>query len=189
MSKTIKFGTDGWRARIAEDYTFDNVRRCAQGFANYLIDRGQKEAQVVVGYDRRFAAEHFAAATAEVMAANGFRVWLTNGATPTPVISYSVVNKGAAGAINITASHNPPGDSGFKVRDETGGAVAPEGLSQIEAAIPDLADVQRIPLDEGLANGSIVKFDPVPNSVRTAGPTCIHQPYVDIGVLFQFFSK
>jgi phosphomannomutase len=165
VSKTIKFGTDGWRARIAEDYTFDNVRRCAQGFANYLIERGQKEAQVVVGYDRRFAAEHFAAATAEVMAANGFRVWLTNGATPTPVISYSVVNKGAAGAINITASHNPPWDSGFKVRDETGGAIAPDGLVEIEAAIPDLDGVQRIPLQDGLDEGRIIHFDPAPDYI------------------------
>jgi phosphomannomutase len=163
VARVIKFGTDGWRGRIAEDYTFDNVRRCAQGFATYMFNLGQEGADIIVGHDRRFAAEAFAGAAAEVMAANGFRVWLTNGATPTPVISFSIVDKGAAGAINITASHNPPGDSGFKVRDETGGAVAPEGLSQIEAAIPDLADVQRIPLDEGLANGSIVKFDPVPN--------------------------
>jgi phosphomannomutase len=159
VSATIKFGTDGWRARIAEDYTFDNVRRCAQGFANYLIAQGNQGADVVIGHDRRFAAEHFAAAAAEVMAANGFRVWLTDGATPTPVISYAVVDKGAAGAVNITASHNPPWDNGFKVRDETGGAVAPDGLLEIEAAIPDLGGVQRIALDEGLADGRIVKFD------------------------------
>ncbi len=162
MSTTIKFGTDGWRGRIAEDYTFDNVRRCAQGFAHYLIDQGNQGADVIVGHDRRFAAEHFAAAAAEVMAANGFRAWLTDGATPTPVISYSVVDKGAAGAVNITASHNPPWDCGFKVRDETGGAVAPDGLVKIEAVIPPLDGVQRMPLDQGLADGRIVKFDPVP---------------------------
>jgi phosphomannomutase len=163
VSATIKFGTDGWRARIAEDYTFDNVRRCTQGFANYLLDQGKKGADVVIGHDKRFSAEHFAATAAEVMAANGFHVWLTDDATPTPVISYTVVDKGAAGAINITASHNPPSDCGFKVRDETGGAIAPAGLSQIEASIPDLEGVQRVPLDEGLAKGHIVKFDPVPS--------------------------
>jgi phosphomannomutase len=162
LATTIKFGTDGWRARIAEDYTFDNVRRCAQGFARYQIDLGKQGADIVVGYDRRFSSENFAAAAAEVMAANGFRVWLTDGATPTPVISYSVVAKRAAGAINITASHNPPSDSGFKVRDETGGAVAPDGLTQIEAAIPDLEGVRRIALDEALTDGRIVKLDPVP---------------------------
>jgi phosphomannomutase len=87
----IHFGTDGWRARIAEDYTFDNVRRASQGFANYLADQGQEGASVVIGYDKRFAAEHFGAAAAEVMAANGFHVWLTDAATPTPVISYAIV--------------------------------------------------------------------------------------------------
>ena len=163
MGQAIRFGTDGWRGRIADDYTFDNLRRCAQGFANYLIGLGKQSADVVIGYDRRFSAEFFAAAAAEVMAANGFRVWLTDGATPTPVISYSVVNKGAAGAINITASHNPPWDSGFKVRDETGGAIAPEGLVQIEAAIPEVEDVHRIGLDDGRTDGRIVLFDPVPN--------------------------
>jgi phosphomannomutase len=163
VSTAIKFGTDGWRARIAEDYTFDNVRRCAQGFANYLIDQNNRGADVVVGHDRRFAAEHFAAAAAEVMAANGFHVWLTRTATPTPVISYSAVDTGSAGAINITASHNPPWDCGFKVRDETGGAVAPAGLSEIEAVIPELEGVQRISLDDGVAAGRIVWFDPVPH--------------------------
>ena len=159
MSATIKFGTDGWRARIAEDYTFDNVRRCAQGFANYLIDQGHTGADIIVGYDRRFAAEHFAAAAAQVMAGNDFHVWLTDGATPTPVISYSAADKGAAGAINITASHNPPWDCGFKVRDETGGAIAPDGLRAIEAAIPDIDAVQRIDLQDGLDDGRIVYFD------------------------------
>ncbi len=169
MSTRIRFGTDGWRARIAEDYTFDNVRRCAQGFATYLIEQAKEGADVIVGHDRRFAAEHFAAAAAEVMAANGFRVWLTHGATPTPVISYSVVDKEAAGAINITASHNPPWDCGFKVRDETGGAVAPDGLTQIEAAIPDLDSVERITLDEGVAEERIVKFDPAPKYTAHIG--------------------
>ena len=96
MGQPIRFGTDGWRGRIADDYTFDNLRRCAQGFANYLLGLGKQSADVVIGYDRRFSAEFFAAAAAEVMAANGFRVWLTDRATPTPVISYSVVDKGAA---------------------------------------------------------------------------------------------
>jgi len=135
MAHTIKFGTDGWRGVIAEDYTFDNLRRCAQGFADYLTAQG-KTGSVVIGHDRRFLADAFAAAAAEVVAGNGFHVYLTDKATPTPVISFSVGNKGALGAINITASHNPPEDCGFKVRDEFGGAIAPDGLKQIEAAIP-----------------------------------------------------
>ena len=113
MSGIIRFGTDGWRAVIAEDYTFDNVRRCAQGFAEYLISKGFQKKWVVIGYDKRFQSESFAAACAEVMVANDIFVYLTEEATPTPVISYSVVEKGAVGAINITASHNPPSDNGF----------------------------------------------------------------------------
>ena len=86
----IVFGTDGWRGRIADDYTFEAVRRCAQGFALYLSAKEGTAPPVVVGYDKRFASEHFAAAAAEVLAANGFHVLLTDGATPTPVISYAV---------------------------------------------------------------------------------------------------
>ena len=89
----IKFGTDGWRGRIADDYTFANVRRCAQGFANYL-KADHQQGSVVVGHDKRFQAEHFAATTAEVLAGNGFKVFLTDKATPTPVISFSVGTKG-----------------------------------------------------------------------------------------------
>ncbi len=160
MSLKIKFGTDGWRARIADEYTFENCRRCAQGFANYLLNRGKKGARVVVGYDKRFHSENFAALCAEVLAGNGFKVFLTDGPTPTPVISFAVGDNKAAGAINITASHNPAVDNGFKVRDETGGAIDPAGLLEIEAAIPDdVGDVVSIPLSEGLKNGSIEYFD------------------------------
>lgn len=162
METTIRFGTDGWRGRIAEDYTFDNVRRCAQGFANYLLGAGHGGADVVVGYDQRFAAEDFAAAAAEVMAANGFRVWLTDRATPTPVISYSIVERRAAAGINITASHNPPSDCGFKVRDQHGAAVAPEGLVQIERMIPTIYDVRRMSLERAKADGRVIVWDPSP---------------------------
>jgi len=158
----IHFGTDGWRARVAEDYTFDNVRRCTQGFASYMLKHGKGGEKIVVGYDKRFASEDFAAAVAEVLAANGFRVLLTEGATPTPVISYSVVAEGAIGAVNITASHNPPTDNGFKVRDEHGGAIAPDGLKEIEGLIPSIDGVKRVSLAEAIDHGSVVYFDPAP---------------------------
>lgn len=158
----IRFGTDGWRARIAENYTFDNVRRCAQGFAHYLAAHGKAGADLVVGHDRRFASRDFAIAAAEVLAANGYRVWLTEGPTPTPAISYSIVEREAAGCINITASHNPPGDNGFKVRDEHGAAVAPEGLREIEAAIPPLEQVLRVDFEEAQEGGRIQVWDPAP---------------------------
>ena len=161
----IIFGTDGWRGRIAEDYTFDNVRRCAQGFASFLKATGAAEKGAVIGYDQRFAAEHFAAAAAEVLAANGVRVWLTQSNTPTPAISYSVQAKQAAGAINITASHNPPGDCGFKVRDEVGGAIPPDDLKRIEAGIPDIGQVKRMKLDDAMSDGLVTLFDPAPDYI------------------------
>jgi alpha-D-glucose phosphate-specific phosphoglucomutase len=159
---SIRFGTDGWRGVIAEDYTFPNVRRCAQGFADYLLAQGWAGRPVIIGHDKRFGSEHFAAAAAEVLAANGLRVWLTDGPTPTPVIAYAVVDKQAVGAINITASHNPPTDNGFKVRDPNGGAIDPEGLKEIEARIPGLEGVKRVAYAEAEGNGLIRKFDAAP---------------------------
>ncbi len=163
MTLKIKFGTDGWRSAIADGYTFDNLRRCTQGFASYYLNEGKKGEWIVVGYDRRFLSEKFAQSAAEVLIGNGFRVYLTDGPTPTPVISYSVVAKKAAGAINITASHNPPTDDGFKVRDHTGGAIAPDGLKAIEALIPDdTTDIKIGSLAEAEKNGTLVRFDPAP---------------------------
>jgi len=160
MAFKIKFGTDGWRGVIAEDYTFDNVRRAAQGFASYLIEKGYAGHGVVVGHDKRFHSENFAATVSEVLAGNGLNVHLTDGATPTPVIAFEVVNKNACGAVNITASHNPPTDNGFKVRDPNGGAIDPAGLKRIEALIPDsVEEVKRINIKDGMRDRKIVKFD------------------------------
>jgi len=160
MSYKIKFGTDGWRGVIADDYTFDNLRRASQGFASYLLEKGYAGYWVVVGHDKRFHSENFAAAVAEVLAGNGLNVYLTDGATPTPVIAFEVVNKKACGAVNITASHNPPTDNGFKVRDANGGAIDPEGLVRIEALIPDsVEEAKRINIQDGIQDKKIVKFD------------------------------
>jgi phosphomannomutase len=158
----IKFGTDGWRGRIAEDFTFANVRRCAEGYARYILATSKTaQPSVVIGYDKRFQSEDFAAAAAEVLAGHGIKVWLTAGPTPTPVIAFAVGAKRANGAINITASHNPPQDNGFKVRDHTGGAIAPAGLAQIEAAIPPSeAEVKHMDYDKAIAQALIVPFDP-----------------------------
>jgi alpha-D-glucose phosphate-specific phosphoglucomutase len=167
MATKITFGTDGWRGVIAEDYTFDNVRRCTQGFASYLIEQGRLGQTVIVGHDKRFDSEFFAAAAAEVLAGNGLKVLLTDGATPTPVIAFAVVDQKACGAVNITASHNPGTDNGFKVRDEHGGAIDPSGLLKIEALIPaSVEQVKQVKLELATAAGTILKFDP-------------HTPYVE----------
>jgi alpha-D-glucose phosphate-specific phosphoglucomutase len=183
MSFKITFGTDGWRGVIAEEYTFDNVRRCSQGFANYLLEKGKQGQWVVVGHDKRFDSEYFALAAAEVLAGNGFKVHLTDGATPTPVIAFSVVDRHACGAVNITASHNPSTDNGFKVRDLTGGAVDPDGLLKIEALIPeDLAGVRRSPLDLATKNGDIVKFDAATPYIEHIHKLIDLQPVRDAGL-------
>lgn len=158
----IRFGTDGWRARMAEDYTFTNVRRCAEGFARYMATLRQKDCAVVVGYDKRFQSEDFAKAVSEVLAGHGIKVWLTNDATPTPVIAFAVPERKATGAINITASHNPPYDNGFKVRGSTGGAIDPEGLVQIESLIPSGTEVKHLAYDLAIQQGLIEVFDPAP---------------------------
>ncbi len=117
---------------------------------------------MVVGHDKRFDSEFFAAAVAEVLAGNGLKVYLTDGATPTPVIAFSVVDKKACGAVNITASHNPGTDNGFKVRNEFGGAIDPDGLLKIEALIPASVEaVKRKAYKDAQAAGEIVMFDPV----------------------------
>ncbi|MBI2957401.1 MAG: phosphoglucomutase/phosphomannomutase family protein, partial [Chloroflexi bacterium] len=104
---TIKFGTDGWRGIIADDFTYSNVAACAQALADLTNERGLRGKPLIVGYDTRFASESFAAVSAEVVAANGIHVLRASTAVPTPVASYGVVTAGGAGAIMITPRHNP----------------------------------------------------------------------------------
>jgi phosphomannomutase len=183
MVTQIKFGTDGWRSNIAGDYTFDSVKRCSQGFAAYLKSQESKNNKVVVGYDKRFLSEEFARSVSEVLVGNGFKVFLTKCATPTPVISYSVVNLNAIGAVNITASHNPPTDNGFKVRDETGGAIAPEGLKLIESYIPnDTSIVKTIPFSKAIDKGLIQLFDPAPDYITHLNDLIDLEPIRNAGI-------
>jgi len=183
MAQKIRFGTDGWRAEIANDYTFESVRRCTQGFASYLLNHGKQGEWIVVGYDKRFHSENFALAAAEVLVANGLKVYLTDSATPTPIIAFSVVNRGCAAAVNITASHNPPTDNGYKVRDEHGGAIPPEGLTEIESLIPESGDqAKRLSAAEAVAQGLLVRFDPAPAYIEHLKDLIDIQPIRDAGL-------
>ncbi|MDD5337919.1 MAG: phosphoglucomutase/phosphomannomutase family protein [Dehalococcoidales bacterium] len=158
----IKFGTDGWRALIAESFTFDNVRYCAQGVADFLNKTKMAKRGVVIGFDTRFASEDFAAAAAEVLAGNGIKAYLTADAAPTPVISYSVVAKKAAGAIIITASHNPGEWSGFKYKDENGWSASDEVTSKIVTYINrsyTAGRVKRLPILEAKKKRLVVMTD------------------------------
>ena len=159
---TIVFGTDGWRARIADEFTFENVRRCADGVAAYVEAEGTNAQGIVIAYDRRFASEHFAAAAAEVVLARGIPVAIATHAVPTQMSSYEVVERGAAAGIVITASHNPWVDNGFKVKAPTGAAAGPEILAAIEAqlAINGGMPIERRPLGDAEAAGLVERFDP-----------------------------
>ncbi len=140
MSK-IKFGTDGWRAVIAEDFTFANVARVAQATADFWKSevKSQKPEiyrralKVIIGYDRRFLSDHFARVAAEVFAANEFQVILSPEPVPTPCVSYAVKNLGAVGGVMITASHNPPIFNGFKLKSHFGGSSGPEDCKAVES--------------------------------------------------------
>jgi phosphomannomutase len=161
----IKFGTDGWRAAIAEDYTFHNVRRCARGVAEYLHSIGSEDRGVVICHDRRFASEHFARACVEVLAAHEIRSFVPPEAVPTQVGSFFTREMGAGAGIVITASHNPWTDNGFKVKADTGGAAAPEMLADIEATMdahPDDELPPRMDYDDAVAAGMVETFDPYP---------------------------
>ena len=163
----IVFGTDGWRARIADEYTFDAVRVCAQSVAEWVVKNGGADRGVVIGFDRRFASEHFAAAAAEVVAAHEVNVHLATAAAPTQSFSWATMRRKAKAGIVITASHNPWTDNGFKVKAETGAAGGPAMLKELEAIIHPLQahpeTVRRIPFDEAKKKGRIEEFDPAPD--------------------------
>ncbi len=138
-SSPIRFGTDGWRGIIADDFTFDNVRLVAQSTADYLgsvsgSDKGPERA-VFIGYDVRFLSDRFAEAAAEVFAGNGFKVLLMDRPYPTPYVSFEVHRLNLAGGIVITASHNPPSFNGFKIKAAFGGSAPPAVTREIEAGL------------------------------------------------------
>jgi phosphomannomutase len=161
----IKFGTDGWRAAIAEDFTFHNVRRCARGVAEYLIAEGTSDRGVVVCHDRRFASEYFARACVEVLAAHDIRSFAPPDAVPTQVGSFFTHEMNAGAGIVITASHNPWIDNGFKVKADTGGAAAPEMLAAIEATMDQHPEDELPPrrdYADAITAGLVETFDPYP---------------------------
>ena len=142
----IRFGTDGWRAVIAQDFTFANLERVAQAYSDYLQRNIEKESLVdalnnsaaplvIIGYDRRFLSEQFAERAAEVLAGNELRIALFDEAVPTPVVSWAVKLNGAAGGVVITASHNPADFNGFKIKAPWGGSASPEITSNVESLL------------------------------------------------------
>jgi len=136
MTQKLKFGTDGWRAVIADDFTFENVRKVAYAIARYVVRCEDPRKGVIVGYDNRFASERAAELAAEVVAMTGTPVWLTEKACPTPAVSLLVRQRGAAGGIVITASHNPYRWNGMKYKASYGSSALPGIVAEIEKELP-----------------------------------------------------
>src|SRR5688572_27581085 len=139
MSLPIKFGTDGWRAIIADTFTFENVRYAAQATADYFKTVKGPQAAVFIGFDVRFHSKNFARSAAEVLSANGFRAVMMDRPYPTPYVSFEVKRRGFVGGILITASHNPATFNGFKVKAHFGGSATPSITARIEANLGNSA--------------------------------------------------
>src|SRR5207248_8177291 len=135
MPTQIRFGTSGWRAVMAEDFTFANVRRAVKGIARYVVSQKTSGARVIVGRDPRFLGETFCSMANEILIAHGITPLLIPDPAPTPAISYAVIREKADGAINFTASHNPPEYNGIKFSTPDGAPALPEVTKRIEAEV------------------------------------------------------
>ena len=162
LSTPIEFGTDGWRAIIAEDFTFENVRAVALSAARLLKATGLAARGLVVGYDTRFGSDRFAEAVAEVVTAAGVPVALADRFCPTPAVSYNVLLRKAGGAIMVTSSHNPASWNGLKYKPDYAGSATPEVVAQLEAPLPEIlaADVPRMRLEAAAKAELLQRFDP-----------------------------
>lgn len=175
---TIHFGTDGWRAVIADTFTFDNLRLVTQGIADAVsaddwgalgtsaTPNGFDPQLMVVGFDTRFLSDRFAVEVARVLAANGFRVKLTHADAPTPAVSYAVKHDRAAGGMMVTASHNAPRYNGLKLKAAYGGSALPEQSRRVEIFLADNETRARGPnlmdYEQAVKNGLIERFNPIP---------------------------
>ncbi|HZD50153.1 MAG TPA: phosphoglucomutase/phosphomannomutase family protein, partial [Silvibacterium sp.] len=137
----IKFGTDGWRGVIADDFTFENVRIAASAIGSYILAKEDPAKGVCIGYDTRFASRDFAVAVAKVISAMGIPVSLANCYTPTPALSYAVLHRGAAGGVMITSSHNPAQWNGVKYKAAYGGSGSPSIMAGIATYLGEPPEV------------------------------------------------
>ncbi len=154
----VKFGTDGWRGIIADDFTYENVRVAARAIAQYVLEEENPEAGLCIGYDTRFGSRSFAHLVAEVVAAAGIPVFLADKVTPTPELSFAVRHRGAAGGIMITSSHNPAEWNGIKYKAHYGGSGKPSIIAAIERRLYHDASVSAVP-------ASIQKMDFAPDYI------------------------
>jgi len=164
----IKFGTDGWRAVISDTFTFDNVKKVAQGMADYVLTQktvlSDREFKIVVGYDTRFLSDRYAELTARVMASNGIPVILSDRSCPTPSVSYAIKDKNIVGGVVITASHNPARYNGMKYKAYYSGSAGPDITKKMELLL-GANPVKCDPIDELKLKGMIVMENIVPRHI------------------------
>ncbi|MFK7805201.1 MAG: phosphoglucomutase/phosphomannomutase family protein [Anaerolineae bacterium] len=169
---SIKFGTDGWRAVISQDFTFDNLRLVAQSIANFILesdapDAANPEKIAVVGFDTRFLSDRYAAEVAMVFAANGIKTWLARADAPTPAVSYAIVEKKATAGVMITASHNPPRYNGVKLKAGFGGSATKAQHKIVEGHLQQIItegiEPKIMSYDEAINSERITRFDPAWN--------------------------
>ncbi|HTB30625.1 MAG TPA: phosphoglucomutase/phosphomannomutase family protein, partial [Bacteroidia bacterium] len=157
---SIKFGTDGWRAIIAEDYTIENVVRVSEATALWL-KQNYKKPVALIGYDCRFGGKMFAETVAKVFACKGIKTLLSTGIASTPMVSLGVVEKKASIGVVITASHNPPEYNGFKLKGSYGGPLLEKNVKEIENIIPStpVTDVSKLSIEAFMKKGTIEYTD------------------------------
>jgi alpha-D-glucose phosphate-specific phosphoglucomutase len=156
----IRFGTDGWRAVISEEFTFDNVRRVAQAIAHFLRETtGGRDPVAVVGFDTRFLSDRYAIEVARVLAGNGITVHLTNSDAPTPAVSFAVKRLRADGGVMITASHNPPRYNGVKLKAAYGGSAPGDDCRRVETYTESLHELNMMDFEAAQSRGLIRRFD------------------------------
>lgn len=165
----ITFGTSGWRGILCEDFTFDNIKVVVQAVADHVAASGDRDKGVIVGYDSRFMGERFAKEAARVLAGAGIKVFLCNRDTPTPVISHEILRRKTAGAINFTASHNPPEYNGVKFSPSWGGPALPETTRDIERRANEMMGevcYKECSLDIAIREGLLLEIDPKEDYLR-----------------------
>lgn len=165
----VRFGTDGWRALIADTFTFENVMACAQAIAGHFGETYGKDRHVVVGYDTRFLSDEFALSVARVLAGNGFRVQLADRPAPTPALSYRIIESNACGGVVVTSSHNPYRWNGIKVKPHYGGSASPEIVADIENRVPAILESPGAVKLAPATSDDIERFDPVPGYLAAVG--------------------
>jgi len=172
----IKFGTDGWRGLIADDFTFENLRTVAQACADYFNKQFKAPRRIIVGYDTRFLSDKFAQAVAEVLAANGIKVYLSDRPSPTPTTSLNIRLLGLNGGLIITASHNPGRFNGLKIKTQFGSPADQTVTQKVEAFLYK-NKVKTLSLEEGVRTKKIEVINPIPKYIETV------RKYLDLDLL------